>query len=61
MKNKYLVSCYRVDVIIGYIEAESSGEALEISQDEEKSKEFPWLVVPTAEFTQVNERAEEDE
>ena len=58
--NKYLVTWYKLDVLLGYVDAESEEDAIKLSRDEESAEAFPWLVVPTAEFVQVSVRAEED-
>ena len=60
MKNKYLVTWYKLDVLLGYVDAENEEEAIKLSKDEESAEAFPWLIVPTAEFVQVSRRAEED-
>ena len=59
--NKYLVTWYKLDILLGYVDAENEEEALKLSKDEESAKDFPWLSVPTAQFVQVSKRAEEDE
>ena len=58
--NKYLVTWYKLDVVLGYVDAENEEEAIKLSKDEESAEDFPWLIVPTAEFVQVSVRAEED-
>ena len=60
MKNKYLVTWYKLDILLGYVDAENEEEAIKLSKDEESAEDFPWLIVPTAEFVQVSVRAEED-
>ena len=44
---------------MGYVDAENEEEAIKLSKDEESAEDFPWLIVPTAEFVQVSRRAEE--
>ena len=60
MKNKYLVTWYKINILLGYVDAENEEEAIKLSKDEESAEDFPWLIVPTAEFVQVSVRAEED-
>ena len=59
--NNYLVTWYKLDILLGWIDAENEEEAIKISKNEDAAKEFPWLAVPTAEFVQISKRADEDE